>query len=424
MEATRREIEALQAQIAALQREKQLLEKLVNINRLLSGTLDLNQILQIILVTAADALNAESTSILLEDPRTEELYFAAATGTSMEELRKIKVPMDGSIAGTVYKTRQAQIANDFQRDPRHFKGVDEKIEHVTRNLIGAPMMVRQRCIGVLEVVNKNSGDFTTEDAQLLFDLAAQAALAIENARLVARLREANQRLAELDKLKSDFISIASHELRTPLGLILGYAAFLQEQVSADMSAQVDAVLRAATRLQELIETMTNLQYLEKGALQLKREDLILQDVVTEVVLEWHPMADNKKQTLRERYPSKPVRVNADRTMLSTIVANLVHNAVKFTPIGGTIEVSIVPQTTFIAVSVSDTGPGIPKEHLERIFEPFYQVEDHLTRHHEGLGLGLAIAKEMVESHGGRIWAESVPGRGSRFTFTLPIRHAM
>lgn len=421
MEAIQQQMQHLQKRLAELEREKQHLEKLVRISRMLSATLDLNQLLQIILDTASETLGAESTSILLEDARTGELYFAAATGTPVEELRKIKVPMEGSIAGTIYRTGEPQIVNDFQKDPRHFKGVDEKIEHVTHSLIGVPMVVRQRCIGVLEVVNKREGLFTEEDVRILSDLAAQAALAIENARLVARLREANLRLAELDKLKSDFISIASHELRTPLGLILGYASFLQEQVSADMSAQVEMVLRAATQLQSLIETMTNLQYLESGAFQLKREELVLQDIAAEVVLEWRPMADNKRQTLRERYPYKPVRVFADRSMLNTIIANLLHNAIKFTPTGGTIEVAIQVQTSTVAVSVTDTGPGIPKEDLERIFEPFYQVEDHLTRHHDGLGLGLSVARGMVESHGGRIWAESVPGRGSRFVFTLPLK---
>lgn len=421
MEATAQHLQALQTQLEALQRENQHLTKLAAISRMLSSTLDFNQVLQIILDTAAESVGAESTSILLEDSRTGELYFAAATGTPVEELRKVKVPMDGSIAGSIYRTAQLQIVNEFEKDPRHFKGVDEKIEHVTRSLLGVPMMVRQRCIGVLEVVNKRVGLFTEEDARILTDLAMQAALAIENARLVARLREANQRLAELDKLKSDFISIASHELRTPLGLILGYAAFLREQVSADMGAQVEMVLRAATQLQNLIETMTNLSYLESGAMQLKREGLVLQDVVAEVVMEWRPMAENKHQTLRERYPTKPVRIFADRSMLNTIIANILHNAVKFTPNGGLIEVSIMPQTSYVAVSVSDTGPGIPKEYLEQIFEPFFQVEDHLTRHHEGLGLGLSVAKEMVNAHGGRIWAESVLGRGSRFTFTLPTR---
>ncbi len=415
------QLQALQAELAHLQRENQILRKLTQISRMLSSTLDLNQVLQIILDTVAEALNAESTSILLEDPRTGELYFAAATGTPVEELRKIKVPIEGSIAGTIYRKQQVEIVNDFQKDKRHFKGVDEKIEHVTRSLMGAPMLVRQRCIGVLEVVNKREGLFTTEDAAILTDLAAQAALAIENARLVATLREANQRLAQLDKLKSDFISIASHELRTPLGLILGYASFLQEQVSADMSAQVEMVLRAATQLQTLIETMTNLQYLESGTLQPKREELVLQDILSEVVMQWRPMAESKKQVLRERYPPKPVRMTADRAMLSTIVANVLSNAIKFTPAGGTIEVALALQTNYAAVSISDTGPGIPKESLTRVFEPFYQVEEHLTRRHEGLGLGLAVAREMVESHGGRIWAESVLGRGSRVTFTLPTR---
>lgn len=398
------------------------LEQLLRISGLLSSTLDLNRLLQLIIDTAAQITGSEAASILLEDTRTGGLSFAAATGSSIEELQRIQVPIEGSLAGTIYKTGEPLIVGNASQDPRHFNGVDKSIAHQTRSLLGVPLRVRNRSIGVLEALNKrDNADFMPEDVLVLSTLASQAAIAIENARLVANLQEANRRLAKLDRLKSDFMSIASHELRTPLGLILGYASFLQEQVPGEMSKEVEMVLRGATQLQSLIETMTNLQYLESGGVQLERGRFVLQEMVRAVCAEWEPMISGKRQTLQQKMPPAPIYVEGDRAKLALVVSNLLNNAIKFTPPEGQIEITVRPQTGVMAISVSDTGIGIPPEELGLIFDPFYQVEDHLTRHHEGMGLGLSIAKGIVELHGGRIWAESVPGHGSRFTFTLPVR---
>jgi signal transduction histidine kinase len=273
---------------------------------------------------------------------------------------------------------------------------------------------------VLEALNKLSGtSFDQDDVEVLSTLAAQAAIAIENARLIARLREANQRLSQLDALKTNFISIASHELRTPLMLVQGYATFLREEASEAMSQDVEMVLRGAKQLEDIIDTMTNLSYLEAGTLQLERERFSLPALIAELGAEWRQLAATKHHTLEMTLPSRPIDVEADREKITQVLNNLLNNAIQFTPKSGTIKVSVQLHTGTVAVSVTDTGIGIPAEELERIFEAFHQVEPHLTRHHGGLGLGLPIAKRIVELHGGRIWAKSVVGRGSRFTFTLP-----
>ncbi len=399
------------------------LERMLQTSRLLSSTLDLRQLLDLIIRTATDLIDAEASSLLLEDARTGQLFFAATTNQAPESLNHIIVPIDNSLAGTIYRTGEPLIVQNVENDNRHYEGVDQSLHFETRSLLGVPLQVRQKNIGVLETLNKrgNSGIFTAEDIQVQSTLASQAAIAIENARLVSQLRDANQRLAEIDRIKSEFISIASHELRTPLGLILGYASFLQEQVSSEseMSTEVEMVLYGATKLQRLIESMTNLHYLEAGAIQLDYQPVIFQELITEVCRDWQPLAAGKHQTLNLKMPVAPLHGRVDPVRVNAALSNLINNAIKFTPNGGIIEISLRPQTGSVAISVTDNGIGIAPQNLDRIFEPFVQVENHLTRSHEGMGLGLSVARGMIERHGGRIWAQSVLGHGSCFTISLP-----
>jgi len=409
------------SRLDALEQETIRLKRMVRISRLLSSTLDLSRLLQLIIQTAMDMLRVEGASILLEDPRTGDLYFAAATGAAAEELRDIEVPMEGSIAGSIYTSGKPLIVQDVGADPRHYSGSDEYVQFETRALLGVPLRVQERVIGVLEAVNKRDGSrFDEEDREILQILGAQAAVAIYNAQLVTDLREANTRLAELDRIRSDFLTVASHELRTPLGIVLGYAGLLREEQDESVSQQAEALLRGARRLQRIIKSMTDLSYLESRRARLNLASVVIQDLLEEVCSDWQPLVEEKQQRLLCHLPAPPFTVTVDRERIEAVLNNLLNNATDFTPAGGTIKVNLYPQTGKIAVSVTDTGPGIPTGELERIFEPFYQVEDPMTRQHQGVGLGLSVARQIVELHGGRIWAESEEGRGSRFTFTLPL----
>ena len=277
---------------------------------------------------------------------------------------------------------------------------------------------------MLEAVNKRGGrEFSQEDVQTLMTLAAQAAVAIENARLVGALRKAYDRLGQLDRLKSDFIAIASHELRTPLSLILLYAAVLREQLGDASGAQVEAVQRAAMRLKNIMDTMLNLRYLETGQMTLAPARFDLRAEVEAACEDYEALAEAGGLVLDADVPGEQVSIFADREKVRVMLDNLISNAVKFTPPGGRVRVVVRGQGDEVVVTVVDTGVGIPPEELERIFDRFYQVEDALTRRHGGMGLGLTIVKGLVELHGGRVSAESVSGRGSRFVVALPARAA-
>jgi signal transduction histidine kinase len=283
-----------------------------------------------------------------------------------------------------------------------------------------PLKVKSDLIGVIYADNRiRSGIFRESERDLLTAFANQAAVAIENARLILAERKAYEQLGELDKLKSDFISIASHELRTPLSLILLYAAVLREEVGVESRAQLDAVLRAATRLKHIMETMLNLRYLETGQLDLMPTRFDLREEVRGVCADYEALAGTGGLSLDMDVPDEEMLIYADRENVRVILDNLVSNAVRFTPAGGRVRVKLCRQGTDLEVSVVDTGVGIPEADLERVFDRFYQVEDHLTRRQGGMGLGLAIVKGLVKLHGGRVWAESVQGRGSRFVIVLP-----
>jgi signal transduction histidine kinase len=411
----------LRYSVTALQKQAQQLSRILEISQQLTSTLDLELLLQEIIGAAAELTATEAASIMLYDEKAGELRFAAATGLGAEQLARLRVPIDNSIAGSIFKSGRAMLITEANKDPRHYDRIDEAIEFHTRTILGVPLSLKDRNIGVLEVINKcDDALFSEEDTQVLSTLAAQAAIAIQNAQFISALQIAYKKLDDLDRLKSDFIAIASHELRTPLGLILGYASMLKDEAGGAAAQKLDVVVQSALRLRGLIEDMVNLSHVESGQIGLRLETFCLQDLVQLVHMECDSLATAKNQSVTLNLPAEPLQIGADRAKLTVVLNNLLTNAIKFTPGGGRIMVGVEPRNGEVWVSVADSGVGIPVADLERIFERFYQVEPHLTRRQGGMGLGLPIAKAIIELHGGRIWAESVQGKGSRFTFTLPV----
>ena len=400
----------------------QKMERILEISRELTSTTALGPLLRKIVNMASELTDSDKASILLRDTRTGELRFRTASGSQSGELASIPVPIEGSIAGAVLLSGKPLNIPDARTDPRHFGSIKQKTGLETRSLLTVPLQIKDHCIGALQAMNKQGdGEFSQEDVDTLMTLAAQAAVAIENARLILAERKAYERLGELDRLKSDFISIASHELRTPLSLILLYAAVLREELEEESRAQLDAVLRAATRLKHIMETMFNLRYLETGEVDLTPTRFDLRDEVHGVCMDYEALAGTGGLSLDMDVPDEEMPIYADRENVRVILDNLVSNAVRFTPAGGRVHVKLCRQAECLEVSVVDTGVGIPRDDLERVFDRFYQVEDHLTRRQGGMGLGLAIVKGLVELHDGRVWAENTPGQGSRFVVLLPPR---
>jgi signal transduction histidine kinase len=223
-------------------------------------------------------------------------------------------------------------------------------------------------------------------------------------------------------LKNDFIAIASHELRTPLAVILGYASFLQDESEGTASEHAAKVLASGLQLRRIIEDLTNLRYLQQHASELSREAINLNELVEEAVQDILGTAEAKNHQIKMELSTDVAVVDVDRIRATMAITNLLNNAIRFTPNHGQITVKAQAHTAQEAwISVADNGIGIGSDQMERIFDKFYQVEDHMTRVHGGLGIGLSIAKALVEAHGGRIWAESAGlDQGATFTIVLPL----
>ena len=396
------------------------LARLVEISMTLNSTLDPETLLEHILDSAVEMLDCEAASILLYSDTKRELRFAASTGANPVELAKIPVPLENSLAGKIFRENAPLVVNDVPRDRRHYTEVSSQTQVQVRSLLGVPMRIQKQKVGVIEAINKNQGVFSYSDVKLLAIIASLAAVAIDNARMVQELKEANVRLQEADEMKNRFMAVASHELRTPLGIILGYATFLKEEAQGELSEHAASVLNAALELRALVEDMTNMNMFYTGERGVKLEPVPLQEVIRAAGDEIASMMEARSNVLSLKLPPDPVIVNADPKKLKLAFVNVLNNAVRFSPEGSEIRIWMEVGEDAVLVAVQDEGLGIPPDKLDLVFEQFYQVEDHMTRRYGGLGLGLAITREIVNLHGGRIWAESPGlGHGSTFKIVLP-----
>lgn len=416
------EQQSLEKRILELENKVSILQQLAEISASLNSQVGLKTLLKHIMDVAVQITDCEAASVLLWDDSRQQLVFAANTTISHNDSDLIgkAVPMD-SIAGRVFQENKIEQISDVREDPQHYEKVDEDIDFQTHSLLGVPMTYKNRVIGVLEALNKRSMPWTNDDRNHLSIIAAQAAVAIEGVKLVADLRRVNQDLSEVDKLKNDFIAIASHELRTPLGVIMGYASFLQEEESESTKDHAGKVLESALRLRKIIEDMVNLRYLKQNQADLHIDNIKISDLLGMVKQELYTIMDLNDYTFIYNLPDNDKMLRIDPPRILMTLTNLMHNAISFTPPGGTItlEADVVSKHE-IHIRVKDSGKGIDSEEISKIFDEFYQVEDHMVRHHGGLGIGLSIARAIIHAHNGRIWAESEGlGKGASFVIALP-----
>ncbi len=406
--------------IPDVRKKAQKVAQLVEISAILNSTLKPDTLLKNILDTAADLLECSGVSILLYDEREKELRFAATTTGDIEKLEQIPVPLDNSLAGTIFTENRHLVINSTRDDPRHYSEVGDEVGLQIDSLLGVPMRIKDRVTGVIEALNKKEGDFSDFDVSLLLVVASQAAISIHNARLIQALQKANIELSQADKLKRDLMSVASHELRTPLGNILGYATLLHEDAIEENKPLAESILKASSKLRAVLDDIANMNLLYTGKADLDFTDTSLQRVINYAQEEVRMTVNKEDHTVDYQMPEEPIQLQIDLPKMSVVFVNLLLNAIQFTPIEGEIRLTIDDRDDEIMVSIADTGRGISPENLEKIFEVFYQVDDHMTRRYGGLGLGLSIARELVNLHGGRIWAESEGlGEGATFRVVLP-----
>lgn len=285
-----------------------------------------------------------------------------------------------------------------------------------RSAIVVPLFARDRRVGGLAVGSPDPRNWSREEVGLVEAIGKEIGIAVERLRLIADLEEAL-------RAKDEMIQDVSHELRTPLTMILGYVELLQEGMMGDLTGEQAEALRIvhrnAERLRFMIDRLLLLRSLDAG--QLQREQFAVKPWLREVFIRWQPQFQERDMRFHLDIAEDVTDLYADRRLLDEVLDNLLHNAVKFSPQGGTVWVRAWQEGRTLMIAVSDEGVGIPPDRLDRIFERFYQVSQGLSRRFDGMGIGLALCKKIVELHGGRIWAESEgEGKGSTFYIALPV----
>ena len=359
------------------------------------------------------------------------IHFVAQHGRTLEEIEAVRRAFPqrpgraSATARCVLTAAVVQVA-DHHDDPDIAPSL-----RTFRTVLAVPMLRDGRPVGSISVARRVADPFTDDQVDLLQTFADQAVIAIENVRLFRELQASNREIAQKSRQievasqhKSEFLANMSHELRTPLNAIIGYSELLEEE-AADLDGgrlvpDLQKIAGAARHQLSLINDILDLSKVEAGRMELDLTDFDLPTAIDGALALVRERAARRRLTLDSAVASFAGSIRADERRVKQVLLNLLSNALKFTPEGGRVGVRAAMHDGLVEVSVTDTGVGITPEDQEAVFEEFRQVGT-ADKKVEGTGLGLALCKRLVELHGGRIWVESQPGRGSTFAFTLPVR---
>lgn len=397
----------LRQQLEVISQER--LKLLVEISTTLSSTLDLKQLLDMVLDTATNLTKTEYASILLLDQLTGKLHIAATSGALMVE--NSVVPLEGSMAGWILRNGQPLILDDVVRDGRDYVDVESLGQFITRNMLGVPMVTKGRVIGALEVINKRGkATYSQQDTALLQALASQAAVAIENARLFHQ---------------TDLISEFMHEFKTPLMALTAASELLSREIVDDKQKElINMIQRETLRLSKMAQDFLDLARLESGRARIKFEPVDLSELIRDVVGLQDPQAAAYGITIYFRVSHTVPVISGDYDRLKQVLLNLTNNAIKYNVEQGRVSIEVRDHDDEVMIAVADTGPGIPEEYQDHLFERFYRIPDK-EGFTGGTGLGLSISARILKEHGGRIEVESKLGEGSTFRCYLPkVRHKL
>jgi NtrC-family two-component system sensor histidine kinase KinB len=520
-------------QVEAVQKRLRELTFLHETSQVLTATLDLDSVLWSLLAQVRDYFRVEAASVALLDEETDELVFRVAVGEASGDIVGLRMAPDQGIAGWVVQTGRPALVPLARVDERFYPDVDAKTGFHTRTMLAVPVSIGGRTIGVIEAINPAADAFDGDAQRLLRAVSDLAAVAIRNAELYERVRQAerryeslfsegadpiivldlegrildlNQRVVEmlgrpreqlintdfcdalgvshetcqtavqrvregqrlgqemsvssgaetrilethmakidyggrgaiqwvghdvservaLERLREDLTHMIIHDLRNPLGSIMSslrliHTAFVERDKTLPVMKLLGIALRSGQKLYRLIDSLLDLGRLESGETELNKSPVAPEAMVQEAMEQVQPLVLNRKQTMAAQIAFDLPKVMADGDLVLRVLTNLLDNAVKFTPLGEHITLSVRQVGQEILFAVSDTGPGIPPESRQRVFDRFARLENAGgSSEARGTGLGLAFCKLAVEAHGGRIWVESKMGRGATFCFTLPL----
>ena len=418
-------LEQLRREHQETERERALAQRLKTLNELfqqLNTNLDLEHTLQTVAKAPKALLGADLTGIALLDEDGCHLSVVAAAGMGMTLFAGQRWAVDDTLVSAILSSSQPYVLDEPAQYLNALPAALSREQTIASiaSYVSVPLLLNGEPLGALNVAYNEHRVFTDEDMAFLQALGQEAALAIRNARLYEREREQVARLRALDQLQAGFVSSVSHELRTPLTCVKASVDLLQA-TSAEFSEEqrdlVHTIEHHVGRLEALVADLLESTKLEAGQITLTRQPTDLTQIVNRAVEALHPLTDRKGQTVYLHWPVAINLVEVDRRRIEQVLTNTLSNAIKFTPKQGRIDIRLTETADNLQVCVADNGPGIPEQDQTRVFDKFYVVAD--GRGLSGVGLGLYIARQMVELHGGRIWVESQEGQGSTFCFTVP-----
>jgi two-component system, NtrC family, sensor kinase len=408
------------------------LRALGEVGQAVSSTLDLQTVLSTIVRHAVE-LSGTSCGIIFDYDDLIQAFRVRASYKMEEELVDVYrvTPLhigEGSTGGAAATRAPIEVVDLLDEQKPRYTRIRPLLARLGyQSLLAIPILLEQRILGALTVYRRETGSFASEIVNLLQTFAMQSALAIQNARLFQEIEDKSRQIEAANRHKSEFLANMSHELRTPLNAIIGFSEVLGERLFGELNEKqaeyTDDILSSGRHLLSLINEILDLSKVEAGRMELELSKFDL------------PLAiENARTFVRERAVKHGINLEVsvderlgdyvgDERKIKQILLNLLSNAVKFTPEGGRIGIEAKQADGSVEISVSDTGIGISPEDQAKIFEEFRQVGSDYAHKTEGTGLGLTLAKKFVELHGGKIWVESEVGKGSRFTFTLPMQSA-
>ena len=412
-----------------LARSVEELEALGEVSQTVNSTLDLETVLTSI-VRHAVLLSKADAGTIYEFDETEQVFIPRINyGLSDEFIQAMRDSKqrvgDKTVLGQAAEKRLPEQIPDLVNVSDYPISYMKQTEF--RALLAVPLLRKDRHIGGLVVRRKVAGKFTDSVVNLLQTFAAQSVIAIHNARLFHEIEDKGREIEIANKHKSEFLANMSHELRTPLNAILGYTELIVDNIYGDVPDKIQEVLERVEKngrhLLNLINDVLDLSKIEAGRLTLSLNEYSMQDIIQTVFTSVEAMAIEKNLDLKVKIPGILKIGKGDEQRIAQVILNLLGNAIKFTEQGRIVVEATVSNESFL-VSVSDTGPGLSETDQNKIFEEFRQADSSSTRVKGGTGLGLSISKKIVEMHGGRIWVDSSLGKGSTFSFTVPIRAEM
>ncbi|PJC51377.1 MAG: hypothetical protein CO031_02965, partial [Candidatus Nealsonbacteria bacterium CG_4_9_14_0_2_um_filter_37_38] len=424
---------------------------LTDLGRGLTRFLGLDQLSSLIVNTLMNTMKLDRTVVLLREPGDGEYIIQKNIG--FKEENGISLVKDNFLTTWLERTQNPLVYEELSliiRDTTE-KEARERLERLQGNMkrieaaLCLPLFIEEKIVGMIVLGNKLSGEpYSTQDIELLTNLANQASIALQNARLYSEvkgfskklerevekatkeLKEAYEKLKNLDRAKSEFISIASHQLRTPLAAIKGYISMFLEGTYGKLSEKIkepmENVYKSNERLIKLVNDLLNVSRIETGKIKLELQKTSIEDVISNIINELKIEAEKKNIYLKWQEPKKPLpEILVDRDKIRQVILNLIDNAIRYTNKGG---IRIIYQTANkkCQIIIADTGEGMTREEILHLFESFSRGGAGTQFYSEGAGLGLYVAKKFVEMHKGKIWVESPgKGKGSTFYIELPIK---